>query len=80
MERGVYHALLRLGFEMDITPIQALVITQNTFKPIKYFLAAVRLTLKPFLKRKVFCFKTMQSNVSLPVLVSSTMFSSIDTK
>jgi hypothetical protein len=30
MERGVYHALLRLGFEMDISLIQVLAITQNT--------------------------------------------------
>ena len=37
MERGGYHVLLRLGFEMDISPIQVLAITQNTFKPIKLF-------------------------------------------
>ena len=29
VERGVYHALLRLGFEMYISPILALAIIQN---------------------------------------------------
>ena len=32
MEHGVYRALLRLGFEMDISLIQVLAITQNTLK------------------------------------------------
>ena len=80
MERGEYHELLRLGFKMDISLIQALAIAKNTSNSFKRFLAVVRLTLKPFLKRKVLFFKTMQSNVSSLVLGSPTMFLSIDTK
>ncbi|KAI5427006.1 hypothetical protein KIW84_032435 [Lathyrus oleraceus] len=52
VEHGGYHALLRLGFEMDISLIQVLAITQNTSNQSKSFLAAVRSTLKPFHKRK----------------------------
>ena len=43
MEHGVYHALLRLGFEMYISLIQVLAITQNTSNQSNPFLAAVRL-------------------------------------
>ena len=38
MERGEYHELLRLGFEMDISLIQALAITKNTSNSFKLFL------------------------------------------
>ena len=48
MEHGVYHALLRLGFEMYISLIQVLAITQNTSNQSNSFLAAVRLIKKPF--------------------------------
>ena len=50
MERGGYRALLRLGFEMDISLIQVLAITQNTSNRSNSFLAAVRLIKKPFNK------------------------------
>ena len=48
MEHGVYHALLRLGFEMYISLIQVLAITQNTSNQSNLFLAAVRLIKKTF--------------------------------
>ena len=37
MEHGVYRALLRLGFEMDISLIQVLAITQKHIQSIKLF-------------------------------------------
>ena len=48
MKHAVYHALLRLGFEMYISLIQVLAITQNTSNQSNSFLAAVRLIKKPF--------------------------------
>ena len=57
MERGGYHALLRLGFEMDISPIQVLTIIQNTSNQSISFLAAVRLIKNLFHKWKIYCLK-----------------------
>ena len=57
MEHGVYHALLRLGFEMYISLIQVLAITQNTSNQPNPFLAAVRLIKNIFHKQKIYCLK-----------------------
>ena len=48
MEHGVYRALLRLGFEMDISLIQVLAITQKYIQPIKLFSRRRAINQKPF--------------------------------
>ena len=68
MEHGIYHALLRLGFEMYISLIQVLAITQNTSNQSNSFLAAVRPLKNPFHKRKIYCLKVMQNNVSATIV------------
>ena len=70
MEHGVYCALPRLGFEMYISLIQVLAITQNTSNQSNSFLAAVRLIKNFFHKRKIYCLKVMQNNVSATIVES----------
>ena len=48
MEHGVYHALLRLGFEMYISPILVLAITQSTSNQSNSFSRRRATNQKPF--------------------------------
>ena len=56
-ECGGYHALLRLGFEMDISPVQVPSINQNISNQSNSFLASVRLILKPLSQTKGIVFQ-----------------------